>query len=92
MGISPLGSPEILAGQGGGSYGPLSAAATIAPLRPAVEGVSGSSTGDLLQVPLLANTKPSRSPLSVLSSVSPLPPGQHFDSLHTRSRSVSSCL
>ena len=89
MGISPLGSPEILAGQGGGSYGPLSAAATIAPLRPAIEGVSGSSTGDLLQVPLLANTKPSRSPLSVLSSVSPLPQGPLSPHLNTETTSDS---
>ena len=87
MSISPLGSPEILAGQGGGSYGPLSAAATIAPLRPAVEGVSGSSTGDLLQVPLLATTKPSRSPLSVLSSVSPLPQGTRSPHLNTETTS-----
>ncbi len=89
MSISPLRSSEIMTGQGGGSYGPLSAAATISPLRPPVQGGAGSSTGDLLQVPLLATPKHSRSPVSVLSSVSPLPEGPRSPHLTTETTSDS---
>ncbi|MGC8529319.1 MAG: hypothetical protein ACP5OP_03875 [Leptospirillia bacterium] len=89
MGILPLGSPEVLSGQGEGSYGPLSASATIAPLRPGVQGVAGSSAGDLLQVPLLAPPKPSRSPASVLSGVSSQSEGPHTPYLTTETTSDS---
>ena len=76
MSIAPLRSAEILAGQAGGesSYGPLSASATVASLRPAVSGVSGTSAGSLLQVPILTEEKRSRPQLSVMSGISGLPP------------------
>lgn len=89
MSISPVGSSDILAGQGEGAYGPLSAGATIAPLRPAVQGVSGTSSGDLLQVPLLAPSKPFRSPVPVLSSVSPQPEAPRSPRLTTETTSDS---
>ena len=72
MSIAPLRSSDIVAGQAGGerSYGPLSASATVASLRPSVSGVSGTSTGSLLQVPLLAEDKRSRPQISLLSGLS----------------------
>ena len=92
MGIAPLRSPEIMAGQAGGerSYGPLAASATVASLRPAVSGDSGTSTGSLLQVPLLAEEKRSRPHLSVLSGLSGiLPPSGEVRSPHLTTETTS---